>query len=151
MKKLAWNSKSKNLRSWSHLLIANRRKSESSDRFYFLGLQNTMNSDCSHEIKTHLLLGKKAMTNPDSISKKQRHHFADEGPCSQSYDFSSSHVQMWESDHKEGWVLKNWCFQIGVLEKTLVPWTARWPNQSILKEVSLEYSLEGPMLKLKFQ
>ena len=75
--------------------MANKReKGRSSDRFYFLGLQNTMNSDCSHEIKTHLLLGKKAMTNPDSISKKQRHHFADEGPCSQSYDFSSSHVQM---------------------------------------------------------
>ena len=60
----------------------------------FLVSKITMNSDCSHEIKRHLLLGKKAMTNPDSISKKQRHHFADEGPCSQSYGFSSSHVRM---------------------------------------------------------
>ena len=85
----------------------------------FLVSKITMNSDCSHEIKRHLLLGKKAMTDPDSISKKQRHHFADEGPCSQSYGFSSSHVRMWELDHKEGWVRKNWCFWTVVLEKTL--------------------------------
>ena len=51
--------------------------------------------------------------------KKQRHHFADKGPCSQSCGFSHSHVRMWELDHKEGWVLKNWCFWTVVLEKTL--------------------------------
>ena len=51
--------------------------------------------------------------------KKQRHHFADRGVYSQSYVFSSSHVWMWELDHKEGWVMKNWYFQIVVLEKTL--------------------------------
>ena len=51
--------------------------------------------------------------------KKQRHHFADRGPYSQSYGFSSSHVQMWELDHEEFWVLKNWCFRTMVLEKTL--------------------------------
>ena len=51
--------------------------------------------------------------------KKQRHHFANKGPSSQSYGFSSSHVRMWELDQKEGWVLKNWCFWIVVLEKTL--------------------------------
>ena len=51
--------------------------------------------------------------------RKQRHHFADKGPYSQSYGFSSSHVWMWELDHKEGWVVENWCFQIVVLEKTL--------------------------------
>ena len=50
--------------------------------------------------------------------KKQRHHFAVKGPSSQSYVFSSSHVWMWELDHKEGWVPKNWCLQIVVLEKT---------------------------------
>ena len=50
--------------------------------------------------------------------KKQRHHFADKGPYSQSYGFSSSHVQMWELDHREGWELKNWCFLTVVLEKT---------------------------------
>ena len=51
--------------------------------------------------------------------KKQRHHFANKGPYSQSYGFSSSHVQMWELDHKERWVPNNWCFGIVVLEKTL--------------------------------
>ena len=50
---------------------------------------------------------------------KQRYHFADKGPYSQSYGFSSSHVWMWEMDHKEGWASKNWCFQTVVLEKTL--------------------------------
>ena len=58
------------------------------------------------------------MTNLDSLIKKQRHHFAGKSPCSQSYDFSSSHVRMWELDHKEGWAPKNWCFQIVLLEKT---------------------------------
>ena len=57
---------------------------------------------------------------------------------------------MWELDHKEGWVMKNWCFWTMVLEKTGVPWTARW-NQSILKEINPEYSLEGLILKLKLQ
>ena len=65
-----------------------------------------------------LLLGRKAMTKLDSI-KKQKYYFADKGPCSQSYDFSSSHIWMWELDHKESWVPKNWCFQTLVLEKTL--------------------------------
>ena len=75
------------------------------------------------------------------------------GPSSQSYDFSSPHVWMWELDHKEGWALKNWCFWTVVLEKTLlrVPWTARRSNHSVLKEISPEYSLEGLMLKLKLQ
>ena len=50
--------------------------------------------------------------------KKQRHYFADKGPHSQSYGFSSSHVRMWEVDHKESWVPKNWCFWTVVLEKT---------------------------------
>ena len=51
--------------------------------------------------------------------KKQRYHFAKKDPSSQGYGFSSSHVQMWELDHKEGWAPKNWCFQVVVLEKTL--------------------------------
>ena len=59
---------------------------------------------------------------------------------------------MWELDYKESWVLKNWCFQTVVLEKTLGgPWTARKCNQSVLKEINSEYSLEGLMLKLKPQ
>ena len=63
------------------------------ERLYFLGLQITVNSDCSHEIKRYLLLGRRAMTNLWHI-KKQKHHFADKGPYSQTYGFSSSHVQM---------------------------------------------------------
>ena len=54
------------------------------------------------------------------LIKKQRHHLADKDSYSQSYGFSSSHVRMWELDHKAGWALKNWCFWTVVLEKTLV-------------------------------
>ena len=81
--------------------------------------------------------------------KNQQHHFANKGLYSQSYGFSSSHVWMWEVDHKEGWAWKNWGFRIVVLEKTLE--TARKPNQSTLKEINLDYSLERLMLKLKLQ
>ena len=70
------------------------------------------------KIKRRLLLGRKAMTNLDNILKS-RHYFANKGPSSQSYGFPSSHVQMWELDHKEGWASKNWCFWTVVLEKTL--------------------------------
>ena len=56
---------------------------------------------------------------PRQCIKKQRHHFADKGPCNQRYGFSSSHICMWELEHKRGWMLKNWCFQTMVLEKTL--------------------------------
>ena len=62
---------------------------------------------------------KKSYEKPRQHVKKQRHYFANKGPSSQSYDFSSSHVWMWELDHKESWVLKNWCFWTVVLEKTL--------------------------------
>ena len=58
---------------------------------------------------------------------------------------------MWELAHKEGWALKIWCFQIVVLEKTQLLWTASRPDQSILKEINPIYSLEGLMLKLKLQ
>ena len=62
--------------------------------FIYLGFEITADSDCSHEIKRHLLLGIKAMTKLDNILKKQRHYFADKGPSSPSYGFSSSHVWM---------------------------------------------------------
>ena len=87
--------------------------------FIFLGSKITADGDCSHEIKRHLLLGGKVMTNLDSILKKQRHYFANKYLSSQSYVFSSSHVWMWELDYKESWVPKNWCFWTVVLEKTL--------------------------------
>ena len=56
---------------------------------------------------------------PRQYIKKQRHHFADQSLYSQSSGFSSSHIRMWELDHKEGWAPKNWCFQTVVVEKTL--------------------------------
>jgi len=62
---------------------------------------------------------KKSYDKPRQYIKKQKHHFADKGPYSQSYGFSRSHVRMWELDHNEGWAPKNWCFWIVVLEKTL--------------------------------
>ena len=82
--------------------------------FIFLGSKITADSDCSHEIKRCLLLGRKFMTNLDSILKSR-----DIRPSSQGYGFSSSHVWMWELDCEEGWVLKNWCLWTVVLEKTL--------------------------------
>ena len=83
--------------------------------FIFLGSEITTDCNCSHM----LALGKKPMTNLDSMVKKQRHHFANKRIYSQSYDFSCSHICIWELDHKEGWALKNWCFPIILLEKTL--------------------------------
>ena len=71
--------------------------------FIFLGSKITTNGDCS------LHLGKKAMAKLDSI-KKQRHHFANKDTYSLSYCFSGSHVWIWELDHKEGWLLMNWCY-----------------------------------------
>ena len=95
---------------------------------------------------------KKSCGQPRQPIKKQRHYFVDEGPSSQSYGFSSSHVWMWELDYKENWATKNWCFWTVVLEKTLEsPLDSRRSNQSILKKNSPEYSLEGLMLKLKLQ
>ena len=89
-----------------------------SDRLFFMGSKVTADGDCSHKIKRHLLLGRKVLTNLDSVLK-QRHHFVNKGPYSQSYVFSSIHVGMWELGHKEGWGPKNWCFQTAVLEKIL--------------------------------
>ena len=104
------------------------------------------------KLKQCLLLGRKVMTNLDSILKKQRHYFANKGPSSQGDSFPSGHVWMWELDCEEGWALKSWCFWTVVLEKPLgVPWTARRFNQSILKVISPGCSLEGLMLKLKLQ
>ena len=98
--------------------------------FIFLGSKITADGDCSHEIKRCLLLGRKAMTNRESIIK-QRHCFADKGPYSENYGFSSSHVWMWELDHKEGW---NWkllshvwlcetlCIVHGILQARILEW-----------------------------
>ena len=91
--------------------------------FTFGGSKIAADGDCSHGIKRRLLLGRKAMTKLDNMLKsrvkKQRYYFANKGPSSQSYGFSSSHVWMWELDYEESWVPKNWCFWTVVLEKTL--------------------------------
>ena len=95
---------------------------------------------------------KKSYDQPRQHIKKQRHYFSNKGPFSQSCDFSSSHVWMWDLDEKESWVLKNCCFWTVVLERLLrVPWIARRPTYWILKKISPAYSLEGLMLKLKVQ
>ena len=85
--------------------------------FIFLDSKITVDGGFSHEIKRCLLLGRKAMTNLHSILKN-RHYFATK-VCIVKVQFSSSHVWMWELDHKESWVPKNWCFWTVVLEKTL--------------------------------
>ena len=87
--------------------------------FIFLDSKIIVDGNCSHKIQRPLLPGRKVMTNLDNIIQKQRHYFANKGLSSQGYGFSSSHAWMWELDHKEGWVLKNWCFWTVVLEKTL--------------------------------
>ena len=87
--------------------------------FVFLGSKITAESDCRHKMKRHLLLGRKAATNIDSILKSRDTPLLTK-VCivkAKSYGFSSIHVWMWELDHKESWVRKNWCFPI-VLEKT---------------------------------
>ena len=93
-------------------------KVETVTDFIFLGSKITSDHDCSHEIKRNLLLGRKAMTNLDSMLKN-RESSANKCPYNQISGFSSGHVCMWEVDHKEGWVLKNWCFWTVVLKETL--------------------------------
>ena len=96
---------------------------------------------------------KESYDQPRQHIKQQGHYFVNKGPSSQGYGFSSSHVWVWELDYKESWAQKNWWFWTVVLEKTLESpaRTARRSNQSILKEISSGYSLEGLMLKLKLQ
>ena len=104
---------------------------------YFIlgGSKITTDGDCSHEIKRRLILGRKVMTNLDSIFKSRDITLP-----------SKVHLvkaMMWELDYKESWAAKNWCFWTVVLERILrVPWTARRFNWSVLKEISPEYSME---------
>ena len=86
--------------------------------FIFLGSKITADGDWNHEIEM-LASWKKSYGKTRQHIKKQRYHFANKVLNSQNYHFSSSHVQIWELDHKEGWALKNWCFLIVVLDKTL--------------------------------
>ena len=95
---------------------------------------------------------RKTYDQPRHHIKKQRHYFANKGPSSQGYGFSSRHVWVWELDHKESWVPEIDAFELWCWRRLLrVPWTSRRSNQSVLKEISPEYSPEGLMLKLKLQ
>ena len=120
--------------------------------FIFLGSKITADGDCSHEIKGHLLLGRKAMTNLDSTLKSRDITLPTNVCLVKAIVFP---VVMYEC---ESWTIKKaecqkidafelWCWR----RLLRVPWTARRSNQSILKEISPEYSLEGLMLKLKLQ
>ena len=83
------------------------------------GSKITADDHCSHEIKRRLLLGRKVMTNLDSILKSRNITLPTKVHLVKAMAFSSSHVWMWELDYKESWVSKNWCFWTVVLEKTL--------------------------------
>ena len=101
--------------------------------------------------KRRLLLGRKAMTNLDNILKSRDITLPTKVHPVKAMVFSVV-MYGWELDYKESWVPKNWCFWTVVLEKTLEsPLDSKEINQSILKEISPEYSLEGLMLKLKLQ
>ena len=93
--------------------------SGNSDTLYFGGLQNHCSCWLQPWNKKMLTPWKKSYDQLRQLIKKQRHYFANRGPSSQSYGFSSGHVWMWELDYKESWALKNWCFWTVVLEKTL--------------------------------
>ena len=105
----------------------------------------TADGDCSHEIKRHLLLGSKVMTNLDSILKSRDITLLTRVHLVKAMVFP---VIMYgcESDYKESWALKNWCFELWCWRRLLrVPWTAGRSKQSILKEIIPEHSLEGLM------
>ena len=130
--------------------MANRRGN--SERLYFGGSKTTVDSDCRHEIKRHLLLGKKAMNNLDS-SLKSRDITLPTKVCIVRAMVSPVDIYGCES-----WTIKKAerqridAFELWRWRRFLsVPWTARRSNQSILKEISPEYSLEGLMRKLKLQ
>ena len=100
--------------------MANRETIETMWDFIFLGSRITADDDCSHEIKRHLLLGRKAMSNQNSMLKSRDITLPTKVCLVKAlFFFSSSHVWMWELDYKESWALKNWRFWTVVLEKTL--------------------------------
>ena len=118
--------------------------------FIFLGSKITADGHCSHKIKRCLLLARKAMVNLDSILKSRDITLPTKIRLVQvMIFFFSSLVWMWELDYKESWAqtFELWCW----IRLLRVPWTAGRSNQSILKEISPEYSLEGLILKLKLQ
>ena len=119
--------------------------------FLFLGSKITADGDCSHEIR-HLLLGRKAMTNLDSVLKSRDITLPTKVHPVKTMVFPvvKYRCESWtikKAEHQRNDAFKLWCWR----RLLRVPWTARRSNQSILREISLEYSLEGLMLKLKLQ
>ena len=114
--KPAWTS-GKDHSIWSHHFMGNRWGN--SVRLYFLNSKITADGDCSHEIKRCLLLGRKVMTNLDSILKSRDITLQTKVCLVKAMFFSSGHVWMWELECEESWAPKNWCFWTVVLEKTL--------------------------------
>ena len=129
--------------------MANRWGNNGNSDRLFLDPKITADHNCSHEIKRYLLLGRKVMTNLDSIWKS-RDILANKGPSSQSYGFSSSNgYEIWTIKKAECRgidAFELWCWG----RSLRVPWTARRSSQWNVKEISPEYSLEGPMLKLQY-
>ena len=124
--------------------------SGNSVRLYFLGSKITADGDCSHEIKRHLLLGRKVMTNPDSIFKSRDITLPTKVPLVKAIVFPvvMYGCESWtvkKAEHRRIDAFELWCWR----RLLTVPWTARRSNQSILKEISPGISLEGMMLKLK--
>ena len=118
--------------------------------FIFLGFKITADGDCSHEIKRHLLLRRKAVTNLDSILKSRDITLPTKVHLVKAMVFVMYGYESWTTKKAEHWridAFELWSWR-GLLR---VPWTARRSNQSILKEIYPEYSLKGLMLKLKLQ
>ena len=123
-----------------------------SERLYFWGSKITADGDCSHEIKRHLLLGRKAMTNLDSILKSKDITLPTKVHLVKAMVFPvvMCRCESWtikKAEHQRIDVFELWCWR----RLLRVPWTARRSNQSILKEINSGCSLEGLMLKLKLQ
>ena len=127
------------------------RKVETVTDFIFLGSKIIMDGDCSHEIKRCLLLGRKAMTNLDSTLKSRDITLLTKGHIVQAMVFPvvMYRCESWpikKAEHQKTDALELWCWR----QLLRVPWTVRRSNQSILKEINPEYSLEGLMLKLQY-
>ena len=120
--------------------------------FIFLRSKITADGDCSHEIKRHLLLGRKVKTNLDSILKSRDITLPTKVHLVKAMVFSGVMYGCESWTVKKAESLRIDAFELWCWRRLLrVPWTARRSNQSILKEISLEYSLEGLMLELKLQ
>ena len=127
-------------------------KNGNSDRLYFLGVQNHCRGDCSHEIKSRFLLGRKAMANLDSILKSRDITLPTKVHLVKPMVFPVViyGCEIWsikKAEHQRIDAFELWCWR----RLLRVPWTARRSNQLILKEISPGISLEGMMLKLKLQ